>query len=320
MSIRVTTAQQIVNMNDHRDVALVFDMRSESRFNQVKLAKSINFSIEKMRDETFYSWAKNVKQIELDKSILKDKYSNFAFKYRKRHWVFIIGSHSSKNLNDMILNVASFANQEKFLQLVQKAQTPEQKEDLISFRNSILLYNALKKERLRECDLSICGFDKIQRQYQYHCLDSQGNFIIPKPKKAENYPNEIFPERLYLGDWHHAADAHVIETLGITHVLNISDSCQNYLQETHKNLKYLHLDVADVKEQTLSHVFIEIFNFIYEACIPDGHDISALQKRESNEEENKVAVANAINEVPISNQSLEIDFNSFTTCVQTTKQ
>ena len=46
-SIRVTTAQQICNMNDHKDVALVFDMRSESCFNESSLAKSINFSIEK---------------------------------------------------------------------------------------------------------------------------------------------------------------------------------------------------------------------------------------------------------------------------------
>ena len=42
---------------------------------------------------------------------------------------------------------------------------------------------------------------------------------------AESYPNEIFPGRLFLGDYHHASDAHVIETLGITHIVNISDSC-----------------------------------------------------------------------------------------------
>ena len=51
---------------------------------------------------------------------------------------------------------------------------------------------------------------------------------------SETYPNEIFPGRLYLGDWHHAADPHIIETLGITHILNITDSCENYLAESHR--------------------------------------------------------------------------------------
>ena len=44
--IRVTTAQQICNMNDHKDVALVFDMRSEVAFTETSLSKSVNFSIE----------------------------------------------------------------------------------------------------------------------------------------------------------------------------------------------------------------------------------------------------------------------------------
>ena len=51
---------------------------------------------------------------------------------------------------------------------------------------------------------------------------------------ADCYPNEIFPGRLYLGDWHHASDAHVIETLNITHIVNISDTCENYLSSSHR--------------------------------------------------------------------------------------
>ena len=42
-------------------------------------------------------------------------------------------------------------------------------------------FKALKKERLREVDLNICGFDKIEKQYLHHCLDSSANHIIPRP-------------------------------------------------------------------------------------------------------------------------------------------
>ena len=63
---------------------------------------------------------------------------------------------------------------------------------------------------------------------------SHHDHLFVNRQHAENYPNEIFPARLYLGDWHHASDAHVIETLGITHIVNISDTCENYLADSHR--------------------------------------------------------------------------------------
>ena len=66
-----------------------------------------------------------MKTIENDKSLLKSKYSSFAFKYRKRHWVFIIGAHSSQNLNDTILHIAAFGDKEKMEQLIAQAKTQE---------------------------------------------------------------------------------------------------------------------------------------------------------------------------------------------------
>ena len=44
----------------------------------------------------------------------------------------------------------------------------------------------------------------------------------------------MLPQRVYLGKWQHAKDAQMIETLGITHILNISDSCENYLEGSHR--------------------------------------------------------------------------------------
>lgn len=48
----------------------------------------------------------------------------------------------------------------------------------------------------------------------------------------------MFPKKLYLGKWQHAKDGQMITTLGITHVLNISDSCENYLEESHRKYHY----------------------------------------------------------------------------------
>jgi len=33
-------------------------------------------------------------------------------------------------------------------------------------------------------------------------------------------------------------DAKVIENLGITHILNISDTCENYLEQSHRKFYY----------------------------------------------------------------------------------
>ena len=65
--------------------------------------------------------------------------------------------------------------------MIAALQTDEEKRDFLSLRNAVLLFKALKKERLREMDLSICGFDKIEKHYRHHCLDANRQFIIPRP-------------------------------------------------------------------------------------------------------------------------------------------
>ena len=179
--IRVTTAQQICNMNDHKDVALVFDMRSETAFNTCRLDKSINFSIERFKEETFVKWAQEVRALETDSSLFKNKYQEHAFKRRRRHWVFIIGAHNSDNLNKMVLEMGRFASKEDLAELIAGLSTEQEKLDFLSLRNAMCLFKALKKERLRELDLNICGFDKIEKQYKHHCLDSNGSHMIPRP-------------------------------------------------------------------------------------------------------------------------------------------
>ena len=60
-------------------------------------------------------------------------------------------------------------------------KTEEEKLDFLSMRNAMLLFKALKKERLREMDLSICGFDKIKKNYRHHCLNESNEYIVPRP-------------------------------------------------------------------------------------------------------------------------------------------
>ena len=95
MQVRVTTSQQVANMNDHRNVALVFDMRSQKAFSECHLEKSLNLPMEKFSEDFFINWSKSVKVLENDTSILTDKYKQDSFVKRKRHWVYIIAGNST---------------------------------------------------------------------------------------------------------------------------------------------------------------------------------------------------------------------------------
>mmetsp|Transcript_4403 Transcript_4403/g.5399 ORF Transcript_4403/g.5399 Transcript_4403/m.5399 type:complete len:320 (+) Transcript_4403:260-1219(+) len=317
-------------MNDHKDVALVFDMRSEATFYQCSLAKSVNFSIERFQEDTFIQWSKKSKQLENGSPVFKNKYQIHGFKRRRRHWCFIIGAHSSVNVDKFVLEMGKYTSKEQQAELLASLHTDEEKRDYLSLRNACLLYKALKNERLRELDLSICGFDKIAANYKHFCLGSDGQPLVARPAQADNYPNEIFPGRLYLGDWHHASDAHIIETLGITHILNITDTCENYLADSHPYLNYLHLNLHDEKETNVSEAFNEIFTFIKEATLPDAHDCTLhmntphahIGQCPSTGESDEVTSAsqedgNGKRELPVSNQILEIDFKTCWTEVQT---
>ena len=171
-SVRVTTAQQICNMNDHKDVALVFDMRSENCFKECGLDKSVNLSLDSFKEDSFINWAKTAKKLEVGSPIFKTKYQLHGFKRRRRHWVFIIGAHSSKNVDKFILEMGKYTNKEAQAALIASLVTEEEKRDYLSLRNACLLFKALKLERMKELDLSICGFDKIAKNYRHHCLDA----------------------------------------------------------------------------------------------------------------------------------------------------
>ena len=168
-------------MNDHKDVALVLDMRSEKQFAHCSLDKSANLPIEKFTEDIFINWAKHSKKLEVDTSIFKTKRVQNEFKRRRRYWVYIIAAHDSKNLNKTLLELSNFANKDGLVKLIEMADSDQKKEDLLSLRNALLLYKALKLERLREMDICIDGFDKMPRYYRHFCLDDKGQLMVARP-------------------------------------------------------------------------------------------------------------------------------------------
>jgi hypothetical protein len=105
LQLRVTTAQQCANMNDHRDIAVVFDMRTAKEFSRCALDKSINLPLERFNEQTFFNWPKEATQIEKDATICTNAFKVERVKRRKRYWVFIIASQSDAFLKENLLRL-----------------------------------------------------------------------------------------------------------------------------------------------------------------------------------------------------------------------
>ena len=144
MEVRVTTSQQIVNMNDHKDVALVIDMRSQQQFLQCSLDKSVNFAIEKFNEDSFIFWSSYSKKLEADTKIFTNKTIQNEFKRRRRYWVYIIAGQESHNIDYLLLELSKFATKDGLKELAKWADSEQKMLDLISMRNAFLLYKALK--------------------------------------------------------------------------------------------------------------------------------------------------------------------------------
>ena len=140
--------------------------------------------------------------------------------------------------------------------------------DILTTRNSILLYQALKKDKTREVYICRNSFNAIQGKYPFMCRFS-GSSLYLDPKKTNGYPSEIMDRRLYLGDKTHCENETIIHNLGITHILNVSDCIPNTFEES-KTLKmtYKKINIQDSAEVPIHHSFNLAYEFIDSAICP----------------------------------------------------
>jgi hypothetical protein len=114
-------------MNDHRDVALVFDMRSASAYETCRLDKSVNFPIERFNEDHFINWAQKVKALETDASIFKNKYEVDRMKKRKRRYCYIIPCQQSHFLQRLLLVLSHLGDSEMTAQAIEACTTDADK-------------------------------------------------------------------------------------------------------------------------------------------------------------------------------------------------
>jgi hypothetical protein len=131
------------------------------------LENSFSFPIDQCSDDFFINWD----PANILENIIKNPVKRTLFELRKRYFVFIIASQNDiENYLDKLPKIFDPQSITKYYQKYQNDEESVYKmEDLVSIRNALLLYKALKNEKIREVYLCVNGFKSIKQNYPYYC-------------------------------------------------------------------------------------------------------------------------------------------------------
>ncbi|CDW83258.1 mapk phosphatase 2 [Stylonychia lemnae] len=251
--ITLTNVQQIVNqVQNLQGKVLILDTRSQFQFHLSHFENAINFPVNLCNDEFFTKWdPKNISD-----NIIKNKVKKELFEARRRMYVFIIASQN--DITHYLEKLPKMFDPQSLENYINKyIENKDVIENLVSIRNALLLFKALKNERIREMNLCINGFNTFKQKYPHFCK-FRTQFLYPKKQFiiiakillysfiATTYPSEILEKRLYLGD-------HI-------HAFNL---LQIYLAEI--DIEYLKINIEDTSSVPIKLSFPVAFQFLDQA-------------------------------------------------------
>lgn len=129
----------------------------------------------------------------------------------------------------------------------------------------------------------------------------------------KNYPSEILQNCLYLGDAHHSRDKEVIKTLGITHILNVTEEITNSFENSGElGISYKKIDLEDVACEPIHLAFKQAFEFI--DSVVSGSKYASVDSWDDfgEFEEEKTAEEVKFQGVEMDSRTLKLDLKSET--------
>lgn len=119
------------------------------------------------------------------------------------------------------------------------------------------LFAALQQERCKEVHLFRPPVTWFLSIFTFLAV---GTAAIPRPPQSRvGYPNEIIPDRLFLGSHLHGESLEVVNNLRITHIVNATKSISNRFQD---RLQYCRVVVEDEESEMICYHFNKAFRFM----------------------------------------------------------
>lgn len=105
--------------------------------------------------------------------------------------------------------------------------------------------------------------DKFFERYAL-CSLFMENASLPKTKKNTYacYPNEIVENFLFLGDQTHGHEARYTQSLGITHIIDVTNKQSSKTHCKEYNINYLAINIADSEEEAIEEHFHSVRAFV----------------------------------------------------------
>ncbi|CAI2369738.1 unnamed protein product [Moneuplotes crassus] len=266
VKLQTTNAQELYNhFQVFKSQILIMDFRPKEQFEQSHLVGSINIPSDKVKEADFT----NFDEDSFLEKFCTSETEKERIRRRKRLLVVLIAF--DRNC-DQLLSLNSSVFTSKF----KRRLSSDSSEGLQPLKNAIMMQSVLVKERHRDCYLCKSGMNVFQDKYPFLCNtdETQTKTIAD----CGRYPSEIFEAFLYLSNCLVAKDADLLKTLGITHILNVTDNVPNYFEESNPDLEYFNIDINDVEEAPIEEFFEFAYNIINQVLLTNNEKIEEIDE------------------------------------------
>ncbi|KAL4474752.1 hypothetical protein ABPG74_001448 [Tetrahymena malaccensis] len=99
-----------------------------------------------------------------------------------------------------------------------------------NWRKALSLYKILRNNKINEIHILRESAQSFFNSYPF----MHNYFISLNSASQQSYPNDILFNRMYFGNWKHASNEEIINSIGITHIVNMTCEVDNYFASNRK--------------------------------------------------------------------------------------
>ncbi|EAR86621.3 dual specificity phosphatase domain protein (macronuclear) [Tetrahymena thermophila SB210] len=121
-------------------------------------------------------------------------------------------------------------------------------QQISNWRKTLSLYKILRNNKINEIHILRESAQSFFNSYPF----MHNYFISLNSASQQSYPNDILFNRMYFGNWKHASNEEIINSIGITHIVNMTCEVDNYFASNHQNVQLQQVIFEELPNLNLS--------------------------------------------------------------------